>query len=721
MNERDRKSVGSYLQKEDVQENIQRNIKLGRSEAAVTIGRAARLFKFSENQLRDWENRGLLHPSRPAGPNGQRQYSLAELDKLAIIRELIDAKYSPGEIPLDVDRIWNAVSHISDQQEQTLGFDGKTSKYRPGIERLSIDQRIEQADQSMFWRFYASQALRLSLMLLCEDVTDTIAGIILPFHMKSNSDLLNQPNQPSDLSKLGECLIGWLDRNRSFYLFIDPAPSFKYDTDFRMHPLTVMEKNSPKEDPKDRTFIVLQREAKPLTLGSTVVEIVRRLLAPLYEVSYGWQSSVNQERNFSLNGITDFGSSSNTIDAILSSLADMVVRLGIRAGENQSCWRFCCVMLPTDSRLPLQVRSLVLRAQSKLAPHTLGTILSPDEPIISLSLRAFQSGRIIYRQIVSPEDTTIAYRELEGPIGSAIAIPIGGEDGRPVAVLYVVSDKQEAFSQDDQCLLRIIGKMVEELLNTYQSRLQITEKLKDIIINPRIVDSLFKDFPSENEFIGDIETLLENIKKNFKKNVTFEDLGKVEHRPEDVGVVSFISVDIDKQSLYANLYGDQMTRNLSKALGLRIQEQLGILFSKQTDYKLYYSYADRFYLLLNGISLKEAREKAEKLRLALSGSYQVDAIRTSLEQPTLPASKLQISGVTVRLGVTCYKYAKLYKILQSFTDNMAVANARASILHFLDVALNIGRLNGGNSVVAWNPDPKVWGLELWSPRDADKS
>ena len=713
MNERDRQSVGSYLQKKDVQENIRRNIKLGRSEAAVTIGRAARLFKFSENQLRDWENRGLLHPSRPAGPNGQRQYSLAELDKLAIIRELIDAKYSPGEIPLDVDSIWNAVSHISDQQEQTLGLDGKTSTYRPGMERLSIDQHIEQADQSMFWRFYASQALRLSLMLLCEDVTDTIAGIILPFHIKSYYDWLNQPNQSSDLSKLGECLIGWLDRNRSFYLFIDPAPSFKYDTDFRMHSLTVMEKNSPKEDPTDRTVIVLQREAKPLTLGSSVVEIVQRLLAPLYELSYGWQSSVNREVNLSLNGITDFGSSSNTIDVILSNLADMVVRLGIRAGENQSCWRFCCVMLPTDSRLPLQVRSLVLRAQSKLAPHTLGTILSPDEPIISLSLRAFQSGRIIYRQIISPEDTTIAYRELEGPIGSAIAIPIGGEDGRPVAVLYVVSDKQEAFSQDDQCLLRIIGKMVEELLNTYQSRLQITEKFKDILINPRIVDSLFKDFPSENEFIGDIETLLENIKKDVAV------LDKVEHRPEDEDVVSFISVDIDKQSLYANLYGDQMTRNLSKTLGLRIQEQLGILFSKQTVYKLYYSYADRFYLLLNGISLKEAREKAEKLRLALSGSYQVDAIRTSLELPTLPDSKLQISGVTVRLGVTSYKFAKLYKILRSFNDDMAVANTRAGILHFLDVALNKGRLNGGNSVFAWNPDPKVWGLEHWSPRDAD--
>ena len=33
-------------------------------EATVTIGRAAELFGFSENQLRDWENRGFLNPRR---------------------------------------------------------------------------------------------------------------------------------------------------------------------------------------------------------------------------------------------------------------------------------------------------------------------------------------------------------------------------------------------------------------------------------------------------------------------------------------------------------------------------------------------------------------------------------------------------------------------------------------------------------------------------------
>src|SRR6266699_464677 len=91
MNERSLQSIKDHLQKRDAQERIEQHIRRGRSEATVTIGRAARLFNFSENQLRDWEVRGLLNPLRSKDTTGQRQYSLAELDKLAVIRELIDA------------------------------------------------------------------------------------------------------------------------------------------------------------------------------------------------------------------------------------------------------------------------------------------------------------------------------------------------------------------------------------------------------------------------------------------------------------------------------------------------------------------------------------------------------------------------------------------------------------------------------------------------------
>src|SRR2546421_12596646 len=109
MNAQHSQSIKEYLQNKDVQERIQRSIDNARSKATVTISRAASLFGFSESQLREWEKRGLLSTERQAlsqDSRGHRQYSPSELDKLAIIRALIDAKYAPNDIPSDIDRIW---------------------------------------------------------------------------------------------------------------------------------------------------------------------------------------------------------------------------------------------------------------------------------------------------------------------------------------------------------------------------------------------------------------------------------------------------------------------------------------------------------------------------------------------------------------------------------------------------------------------------------------
>ncbi len=55
----------------------------------------------------------------------------------------------------------------------------------------------------------------------------------------------------------------------------------------------------------------------------------------------------------------------------------------------------------------------------------------------------------------------------------------------------------------------------------------------------------------------------------------------------------------------------------------RIQQQLPALFTNLMDCKLYHAYADRYYLLLNKVSLEEARANARLLKQALDDSYQV--------------------------------------------------------------------------------------------------
>src|SRR5690348_11941887 len=107
-----------YLSNAEVRKGIAKGMLQWRSDIQVTIGRAASLLRLSENQLRDWEEHGLLQPERLAN---HRQYSLEDLDKLVIIRELINAKFAPGDIPPNIDEIANieelrASLHISSMQ-----------------------------------------------------------------------------------------------------------------------------------------------------------------------------------------------------------------------------------------------------------------------------------------------------------------------------------------------------------------------------------------------------------------------------------------------------------------------------------------------------------------------------------------------------------------------------------------------------------------------------
>lgn len=726
MEDRQLKNIKRYLQSEDVQERIQQYMQRGRSEATVSIGRAAQLFQLKESKLRDWETRGLLKPQRTKDLTGQRQYTPAELDKLAIIKVLVDEEgYAPNDIPPDVDNIWYSISHLDKQQDQTQKFDETQDEYTREADHMPIDKRISHAYyKELFWRYYASHALRLSLMLIREENIFTRAGLILPLHKKEVPDLIHQPE---DLPEIGESLVGWLGQSLSFYTLLTPAPSFEYPRDFLILPLQAIEEGILKEDkPKDNTLLAIPRmeaATRAITLTEPVVETIQRLLSPLYNEVPDWHLYLGRGMRDMLEPLIHFNSGTNLPDVILTGIAERVVHLGGRNREGENRWRFCCILAPNNTNLPLQQRSLVVRAKTKLAPsvYKIGTtIVSPEGPVISVSLRAFQSGHIIYRHMVTEEDASIAHREFEEPIGSAIAVPTGEVDGLPVAVMYVVSAQPDAFNDGDQRLLRMVGRMIEEILKTYHVRWGVAETFTNLITNPRVVDPTFADFASENDFIRDVEYLLSgmNTLAEGNENVGQEDfadpevLKKVEHSSKEV---SFIAIDIDNQTSLTKKYGDRMTKNLSRVVGLRIQRQLRALFTNSTDCKFYHIYADRFYLLLNGISLEEARTKAELLRQTLSDSYQIDALHFSIEQPRPSESMLILPDITVRLGVGSYTYMKLKEILQRFSSNTALASTAAMITASLDGMLKVGQDEGGKVIISW--DPKIWGYRRWSPSE----
>lgn len=699
-----RQRITKILQEKDVQFRVQENIRRGQEDVKVTIGRASELFHLKASKLRELDD--LLMPGRSKDTgSGQRQYSLTELNKLAIISELLNYEKIPSsDIPPDIDEIWASISLSNEERYET----SESNNRKTHIE-TSIDQRVENANKEAFWRYFTAQALELALNLICADIPDTVAGIILPLRRRINASLMLDSQ---DVNQLGECLIGWRDQNHSFVTFYTSSPFFDVSTDFRVQGLLAVGE----ENPKDRTFVVLQRKAKHLDLKPSVVETIRQLLAPIYEDIHVWKPYFDRGMKDVIYPTSSFSSYSLS-SSILTDLAEMAVRLGGKTANGEKRCKFCVILVPDDLSLSLQQRSLIVQAQSSQSPHTVGkTKVTPDapgKPILSLSLRAFQGIRVFYRSPVSSKDETIAYREIEGPIQSAIAIPIKGRGDLPVGLLYLTSDEVEAFSIEYQRVLRLIALMLGELLDSPRALQRSEERLSDIIAQPQVVNKTLGAFLSENDFVKDVAGILRDVQQNGS--------------PEMDGFTSFISIDVDNLSNITNKYGNQVLVNLSKALGNRIEEQVGLLFDKQKGCKMYHIYADRFYLLLNGVSLEEARESAENLRKALGGKYPVSVLPGLPPTPTAqPGRIVELEGITVRLSVSFYTHAKFLKLLNDRPPETHIVDVLVgSVLYFLDVGLNIGRQEGGNCINSYYP-PNPPNYEhsrftIWIPNEGKRT
>ncbi|WP_161982003.1 MerR family transcriptional regulator [Dictyobacter alpinus] len=704
MDERNLQRIARHLKDEAAQRRVHHNIQRGRNEVTVTIGRASRLFGFSESQLRDWEKMGLIKPIRPKEGTdarqitGQRQYSFAELDKLAIIRELLDeAHLTPGAIPANIDEIWSTLASPSYASEsQVLEDDTEylsTSSTMPGSQYDNINKRITIAYRElMAWRFYVSRVLWLSLLLIYEDVPGFYAGLVLPAHEHALDETARDPLQ---LQLVGESLVGWLGQTRSFFTFLTPVPTFEYPSDYIVQPLCPPDLRMRLPGSiANRTLIVVQRdEIQHVRRQEKAVRTVLRLLEPLYEDQHLWHHYIGEGMQDLASPAMDF--TPKLTDALLTGLADMVIRLGGKMANGQDHWQDCCILLPGNMSLPLQQRSLVVRAKSRNARHTVGvTSVAPERHVTNLSIRAYQGSHIIYRPELAREDIMAIAREIEGPIQSNIAVPIGGESGQPLGVLYVTSYNREAFSEEDQRILRIIAKITEELLYTYRIRQQISDTLPDLLENPSIVDPLFKDFASENDFLHDLGDILTTIKEQGEHS---QELTIPTEIDGPVKEISFIAIDIDSnvQESIANSYGDQTLHNLSMAIGLRIHDLLPALFSNHLNCKLYHIYGSIYCLLLRGFTLERTKSNAERLRKALEGSIAV-------KQSELPGGTLTLPDISVHLGVTWYPYDKLAEFLAPH-HMRSVTDVRSTLYHSLDFALKLGTDTGGNIIHGWDP------------------
>jgi GGDEF domain-containing protein len=282
-------------------------------------------------------------------------------------------------------------------------------------------------------------------------------------------------------------------------------------------------------------------------------------------------------------------------------------------------------------------------------------------------------------------------------VHSALAVPVGGEFGIASAVFYIEASEAHAFSLADQRVLRLISRMLEELLLASRARNQGMIRRAAVQDNPAIVDSTFGDFAVETDFSAEIDKLLARLQK--------EGMPGVRGGEE----VSILSVDIDDQSSLAMKYGNRIARNLSQQVGRRIRGRT----NSAGNFQVFHISADKYYILLEGVDLAGARSLAKQLHEVLSvKDYRILPLSAGSGRAVLPENMLEISNVTAHIGVSSYPLEKLDELLKRYAPDTAIMYVRTLILAGIDALLERGKLAGGNCVVSW--DPKGWGYEVLS-------
>ena len=344
------------------------------------------------------------------------------------------------------------------------------------------------------------------------------------------------------------------------------------------------------------------------------------------------------------------------------------------------------------------LRNITVQAQSNNGPHKVGeTTLDPDlnNLIRSASLQALHSGRVIYRPIIGDEDPIAFKRAAEGNVRSALALPVGAESGSALAVIYVASEYENAFSMNDQRLLRIMGRVVEEVIATYHIRQQVYTGLSDLVSNPLIVDPSFRDLLSSNDFVHEVETLLSAIQEHATT--------KESHNERDVFLqkeVSFVAVDVDNMKDIASKYGDAILKNFTKAVYDRINGYIRPFFAKdRASFKLFYVYGSRFYFILYDTSTERVTEYIRQLRNSLQSDYNVGLRHDLIGHPSQPS----LPKVTVTIAVTSFSYELLRNVLHDYSHFAnPLVEARARINLGIDTSLKYGSELGGDKIIQWD-------------------
>lgn len=681
-------SIQEYLQQDPIRSDIAQQLLDIQTKLTTTIGTAREIVGLTETQLRYWETKGILDPRRPNDGKGQRQYSLEDLRRLVVTHHLLLHGYGLT----DIAAYMRSIDAVSLQEL------GDQDRRRAALPRRTISQHLTDLEDAPFWKGFLAHATYLALTLLRGDAAFGSAGLCVP--LESPPNLSAQPiGVPERLPELGESLVVWSEDGAPFCTFVTAHPALDVPERYTLRALWADADAAPAGSPL--AYLITEKKITSLLPtsdrdkgGGSPQDVAIRLLAFLRDTHAEWHAHLTTPYvTFDAPSIDNPAFSLR----LLNRMAELVMQLGA------PCWRYSCILLPDNIEQPLLERGLVVRGKSRDARHALGiTSVTPaGQPRTNtgISLRAYQSDHMVYVPYVADDDPLIAYRELEDDVRSAIAVPIEGPVGQASGTIYVAADAPDAFAAPaDQLLLRLISRILGELLQTYGARRQTRESISALIADPTSLDSFFRDFRTETQQIKDLDASLEHYASN---------------QPEtSLSALSLIAVDVDDLVHIARDYGDPAARSIVRHVGRKIQQWLRGRSLEEGAGHLYRIFGDRFYVVAQDIHDPDPDKFAEGLWAAMQQHPYRIGVSTLTPSQSSPGSTQSIK-ITVRVGVSTYPGAKLHQLLKEQTAklgrddpnslNHAIANVRARLSGVLEETLNFGKQIGGNVVCRYDP------------------
>lgn len=690
-------AMTELLTRADVIDELRQWFRSIQENMTTSIREAAALTDLTEPQLRYAESREMLAPNREehlaSDSKGQRRYTTDDLLRARLIAFFLSRNYSFADIALFMRTNPDVVHDVL----QTSGIRLKTAK--------------DNVDAIQFSRFVIPRLAYFALSLVFERDAVANVGFIIP--VRADSTTLDNPplvrassppeqiDSPDDLGRLGQILVAWRPANGPLITLLTRGNPFEREQKVLLTPLAeLLPEGSPLTDMAQASGILLayapqardeldeasntlkkRRASNPKTPGPRQVATrliceAQRIFQHRLAMPYGDTLDMAKMQVYSAPELDNPALG----DALLNGLADTIVRLGGVTDTGEWKWRFSSILTPRDLAAPFRQQELVVRAQSRLGPHRIGVTTTSPTRNGGLTYRAFSSGRIVYRDMVTPLDPAISYIGIEGDIKSAVATPTvetpGAERGQPSAVIYVTALKPEEFDADDMLLLRVLGRVVGEIVQTYNSRGHRPAALTDALANPEIVDPFFSEFKSDSDFTRELSDVFSAIIGDLPPK---DDPGRL----CDLMNLTLVGLDINDFARIERARGPALARLLMRAVGLRAKQRIEGSFSRGAERVCFcHEWGDRFYALIRDEELDVVKRRIGRIHRELSGMYTLEGntvvtARTSAA-PTPGAKEEPRMLVAVRMvGMTLSK-EELSALIGSNTYRIAEGVASLS-------------------------------------------